>query len=47
MKKGEIEELERILAEKVEHEEEWKELEIGEVKPIYVGKRIKESRVRK
>lgn len=37
----ELEELEKILAEKVEKEEGWRELEIGEVKPIYVGKRIK------
>ncbi len=36
--KEEVEELERILAEKVEKEEEWSQLEIGEVKPIYVGK---------
>ena len=38
----EVEELERILAEKVEKEEGWCELEIGEVKPIYVGK-LRES----
>jgi hypothetical protein len=38
----EVEELERILAEKVEDEEGWSELEIGEVKPIYVGK-LRES----
>ena len=38
----EVEELERILAEKVENEEGWCELEIGEVKPIYTGK-LRES----
>lgn len=40
--KEEVDELERILAEKVEEEEGWSELEIGEVKPIYVGK-LRES----
>ena len=32
------EELERILAEKVEHEKGWEQLEIGKVKPVYTGK---------
>jgi len=31
-------ELERILAEKVEHEKGWEQLEIGKVKPVYTGK---------
>ena len=30
-----IEDLEKILAEKVEHEEKWEQLEIGKVKPVY------------
>jgi len=37
-----IEDLEKILAEKVEHEEGWEQLEIGKVKPVYTGK-LKES----
>jgi uncharacterized protein YwgA len=40
--KEKVEELERILAEKVEKEEGWRQLEVGEVKPIYVGK-LRES----
>jgi len=42
MKGEKEEELERILAEKVEHEEGWEQLEIGKVKPVYTGK-LKES----
>jgi copper chaperone CopZ len=34
-----IEELEKILAEKVENDEGWRELEIGEVKPVYIGRK--------
>jgi len=41
MKMGKIEELEKVLAEKVEKEEGWRELEIGNVKPVYIGKTIK------
>lgn len=33
-----MEELERILAEKVEKDEEWQQLEIGDVKLVYTGK---------
>ncbi len=35
---SEIEELEKILAEKIEKDEEWDTLVIGEVKPRYVAK---------
>lgn len=35
---NEIEELEKILAEKIEKDEEWDILVIGEVKLRYVGK---------
>ena len=41
-----IEELEKILAEKVENDAEWQQLEIGYVKPIYVGKHRKSSKER-
>jgi hypothetical protein len=41
-----IEELDKILAEKVENDEEWRQLEIGYVKPIYVGKHRKSSKER-
>lgn len=37
-KMEEIEELEKILAEKVENGKEWRQLEIGEIKLIYEGK---------
>jgi len=37
-----IENLERILAEKLEYEEGWEQLEIGKVKSVYTGK-LKES----
>ncbi len=35
---SEIDELERILSEKLEKDEEWRILEIGEVKPVNLGK---------
>jgi hypothetical protein len=41
-----IEVLEKILAEKVENDAEWQQLEIGYVKPIYVGKHRKSSKER-
>lgn len=41
----EVEELERILGEKVEHDEEWRELEIVDVKPVYTGE-YKESLIK-
>jgi len=34
---SDIEELEKILSEKVEKDEEWEILEIGEVTPVYIG----------
>jgi len=37
-----IEDLEKLLAEKVEREEGWEQLEIGKVKSVYTGK-LKES----
>ena len=37
-----IENLERILAEKLEYEEGWEQLKIGKVKSVYTGK-LKES----
>lgn len=42
--KEKVEELEKILAEKVEKDEEWRQLEIRGVKPIYVGKRRDSSK---
>lgn len=36
--RNELDELEKILSEKVEKDEEWDFLEIGEVKPVYVSK---------
>lgn len=35
---SEIEELEGILAEKIEKDEEWDTLVIGEIKPRYMAK---------
>jgi len=39
---GKLEELEKLLAEKVEHEKEWDLIEIEDVKPINISK-IRES----